>query len=138
MITLKKTESHVLGRNPQEELKIGIDFIDESIGYPIGHFHYTIDKTNNSAFIDSVYLQEEYRRIGILKSNLDQIICDISCAGAKSIKLHAQTEQARTVWEKSGFKVTGENTIDDDGTPLHYYEMEKEIIRNVCRCNKRR
>lgn len=140
MISIKENVSHVMDKKPEDELKVGIDFMDTSLGdYGIiGHFHYTIHPKKESAFIDSVYLQEDYRKTGILKSNIDKIICGMSCRGVSNIGLHAQTEQAKTIWEKSGFEVIGEETIEEEGVPLHYYIMKKDISSIVCKCNKRR
>lgn len=102
-------------KRSKEGNTIDFSFIDTSNNDVAGHLMYDINKKEKTAFIHSSYLFPEYRRKGILKRSIDNILCDIKCEGADTVKLHVLTDEAKEAWNKLGFfelKKTGDMGID--------------------------
>lgn len=105
-------------------------FFDESIEENIGKITYDLNNRNKKAKINYTYLITERRREGILKSLIDEILCNMQCSGMKKVELHTITEDATKAWEKLGFEIIGTEK-DISGTNITY--MEKEL-KEKCDC----
>lgn len=114
--------------------EIEFSFFDESTEENIGKITYDINNRNKKAKINYTYLIPEKRREGILKSLLDEILCNMQCSGMKKVELHTITEDATKAWEKLGFEITGTEK-DISGTTYTY--MEKKLS-GECDCLKRK
>ena len=107
-------------------------FFDEISKENIGKIEYDLNNRNKKAKINYTYLIPERRREGILKSLLDEILCNMQCSGMKKVELHTITEDATKAWEKLGFEITGTEK-DLSGTKFTY--MEKKLS-GKCDCHK--
>ena len=109
-------------------------FFDEALNENIGKITYDLHKVSKKAKINYTYLIPEKRRECILRSLLDEILCNMQCSGMKKVELHTITEDATKAWEKLGFEIIGTEK-DISGTTLTY--MEKKLA-GECDCLKKR
>ena len=91
-----------------------IEFIN-NFGDKIGQLVYEI--TGNKAIIYNTFIYPEYRRKGILKTYLPVILSMIKDNRISIINLSVLSEDAKSVWERLGFK---EKSINN-----YYYETNK-------------
>ncbi|MDO9353864.1 MAG: GNAT family N-acetyltransferase [Solirubrobacteraceae bacterium] len=112
--------------------EVEFSFFDEDTQENIGKITYDLHKVSKKAKINYTYLIPERRREGILKSLLDEILCNIQCSGMKKVELHTITEDATKAWERLGFETIGTET-DISGTAFTY--MEKKL-QEKCDCSK--
>ena len=112
--------------------EVEFSFFDENTEENIGKITYDLHKKSKKAKINYTYLIPERRREGILKSLLDEILCNMQCSGMKKAELHTITEDATKAWERLGFEVTG---IEKDISGTTFTYMEKKLTEK-CDCSK--
>lgn len=105
----------------KEKTNIDLVFIDDDVKEVVGHCIYSIK--NKIGEIYDVYLYPDYRRKKIMKTYINDILCDMKCMGANKIKLYALLEEERIIWEKFGFK-----RINEKGN------MEIDVSNKNCNC----
>ncbi len=131
MVTKSKVSLKSIPTGVDDEVEFA--FFDKSIEENIGKITYDLNNRNKKAKINYTYLIPEKRREGILKSLLDEILCNMQCSGMKKVELHTITDDATKAWEKLGFEITG-NEKDISGTMFTY--MEKKLSEE-CDCSKK-
>ena len=110
--------------------EVEFSFFDETTEENIGKITYDLNKRNKKAKINYTYLITERRREGILKSLLDEILCNMQCSGMKKVELHTITDDATKAWEKLGFEKI---VIEKDLTGTTFTYMEKKLAE-ACDC----
>lgn len=112
--------------------EVEFSFFDEDTEENIGKITYDLNKVSKKAKINYTYLIQERRREGILKSLIDEILCNMQCSGMKKVELHTITEDATKAWEKLGFEKTA---IEKDISGTTFTYMEKKLSEE-CDCDK--
>jgi len=111
--------------------EVEFSFFDEVSKENIGKITYDLHKVSKKAKINYTYLIPERQREGILKSLLDEILCNMQCSGMKKVELHTITEDATKAWEKLGFETT---VIEKDISGTTFTYMEKKLS-DKCDCS---
>ncbi len=100
---------------------IDLVFVDDENKEVAGHCNYSVD--NKIGNIYDTYIYPDYRRNKIMKTYIENILCDMKCMGVNKVKLSTLSDEARTVWEHLGF-----NHIDKKGN------MELDVSNKKCNC----
>lgn len=115
-----KIEAIKIPRN-KEKTDIDLTFVDDDTKEIVGHCNYSID--NNIGNIYDTYIYPDYRGKKIMKTYINDILCDMKCMGINKVKLSTLSDEARIIWERFGF-----NPVDNKGN------MEIDIFNKNCKC----
>jgi ribosomal protein S18 acetylase RimI-like enzyme len=79
---------------------------DDAIGYVILTFSYSFEFHGKDAFLDELYLEEEYRNQGIGSKTIEHILVEAKKLGINSIHLETEThnEAGKKIYKKFNFK----------------------------------
>ncbi|MGE5805187.1 MAG: GNAT family N-acetyltransferase [Ignavibacteria bacterium] len=86
-----------------------IEFDSKSVGYIILTFGYSIEYKGRDAFIDELYIEEEFRSRGIGRETMDFVIKESVKLGIKAVHLEVErnNDAAKNLYEKYDFKDNG-------------------------------
>ncbi len=104
-----------------EKIDIDLVFVDDENKEIAGHCIYNV--LGDIGTIYGVYLYPNYRNKRIMSSHINNILCDMKCMGATTVKLYAISDELQTIWEKLGFR-----KVDGDGN------MEIDVSNMECNC----
>jgi len=100
-------------RNLIKNINLGriwiIEFDSKSVGYIILTFGYSIEYKGRDAFIDELYIEEEFRGRGIGRETVDFVIKESEKLGIKAVHLEVErnNDAAKNLYEKYDFKDNG-------------------------------
>jgi ribosomal protein S18 acetylase RimI-like enzyme len=100
-------------RNLIKNINLGriwiIEFDSKSVGYIVLTFGYSIEYKGRDAFIDELYIEEEFRGRGIGRGTVDFVIKESEKLGIKAVHLEVErnNDAAKNLYEKYDFKDNG-------------------------------
>lgn len=102
---------------------IDIVFIDDDTKEIAGHCNYYV--SYKIGYIYDTYLFPEYRNKKIMKSHINDILCDMKLMGAEKVLLSTLSDEVTMVWEKLGFKKINKNNMEMDIKHKEYANTNK-------------
>lgn len=102
---------------------IDIVFIDDDTKEIAGHCNYYV--SYKIGYIYDTYLFPGYRNKKIMKSHINDIICDMKLMGAEKVLLSTLSDEVTMVWGKLGFKKTNRNNMEMDIKNKEYINTNK-------------
>ena len=111
--TFREKEVGESVRNLIKNINLGriwiIEFDSKSAGYIILTFGYSIEYKGRDAFIDELYIEEEFRGIGIGRETMDFVIKESEKLGIKAVHLEVErnNDAAKNLYGKYDFKDNG-------------------------------
>ena len=86
-----------------------IEIDSKSVGYIILTFGYSIEYKGRDAFIDELYIEEEFRGRGIGKAAMNFIVKEARNLGIHAVHLEVERDNAaaKKLYEKNDFKDNG-------------------------------
>lgn len=104
---------------------IDVVFIDDDTKEIAGHCNYYV--SYNIGHIHDTYLFPGYRNRKILKSHINDILCDMKLMGAEKVLLSTLSDEATMTWGKLGFKKTDKNNMEMDIKNKEYTNTSKFV-----------
>ncbi|AGN84518.1 hypothetical protein H650_04665 [Enterobacter sp. R4-368] len=88
-----------------------ITLVDNGMTRIVGSLWYRADFIDKSAFIYDFYLRPAFRGKGLGSQSMQSLESNLRAAGIRQIKLRvaAENEHARKVYEANGYQITGYN-----------------------------
>jgi diamine N-acetyltransferase len=98
--------------------------------HPSGFASYSIPDGEKKGKLHKIYIEQELQGKGLGKSLLEEVTRRVRSAGCTILQLDVNRQnEARSFYEKQGFKVTAEKDTDiGNGFVMTDYVMEKGIV----------